>query len=146
MHLLTRRTVRIIIQVVNKGAFQTCKSTKIVIIPESVLEVENDAFADSDICIVILEGENTRLFSDCSKIGRELYVYAKENSYFKNNLSPFFRDRRLYVKNINQIIDFLSPANYRKIFNTCLYNMDKKSDDEMIIEPYGWNKEIYYKD
>lgn len=134
------------VKVVNKGAFQTCKSTKIVIIPESVLEVENDAFADSDICIVILEGENTRLFSDCSKIGRELYVYAKENSYFKNNLSPFFRDRRLYVKNINQIIDFLSPANYRKIFNTCLYNMDKKSDDEMIIKPYGWNKEIYYKD
>lgn len=81
-----------------------------------------------------------------SQIGRELYVYAKENSYFKNNLSPLFRDRRLYVKNINQIINFLSPANYRKIFNTCLYNMDKKSDDEMIIKSYGWNKEIYYKD
>ena len=67
-------------------------------------------------------------------------------SYFKNNLSPLFRDRRLYVKNINQIINFLSLANYRKIFNTCLYNMDKKSDDEMIIKSYGWNKEIYYKD
>ena len=81
-----------------------------------------------------------------SQIGRELYVYAKEDSYFKNNLSPLFRDRRLYVKNINHIINFLSPANYRKIFNTCLYNMDKKSDDEMIIKSYGWNKGIYYKD
>ena len=67
-------------------------------------------------------------------------------SYFKNNLSTLFRDRRMYVKNINHIINFLSPANYRKIFNTCLYNMDKKSDDEMIIKSYGWNKEIYYKD
>lgn len=133
------------IEVVNNKAFCSCKKAEIVIIPSGVERVEYEAFDETSISHVIIEGQYTQwdAHAQCDSV---LYVYSKKDSNVMHSVSPFKKYPGLYMKNISCMEPYISDKyDTVGILSKCQNSCDGKSDDEMLVKPYSWEKEIYYK-
>lgn len=133
------------IEVVNNKAFCSCKKAEIVIIPSGVERVEYEAFDGTSISHVIIEGQYTQwdAHAQCDSV---LYVYSKKDSNVMHSVSPFKKYPGLYMKNISCMEPYISDKyDTVGILSKCQNSCDGKSDDEMLVKPYSWEKEIYYK-
>lgn len=63
-----------------------------------------------------------------------------------HSVSPFKKYPGLYMKNISCMEPYISDKyDTVGILSKCQNSCDGKSDDEMLVKPYSWEKEIYYK-
>lgn len=129
---------------INNRAFMSCENMKIIYIPENIEVIENDAFDETTVDIVIISGKYTKWKANTKK-AKHMYIYCIEGSNVMNSVSPFEPHYYVHIKNIKRIANYLEPMNKDKIIEICYSNMNEKSDEEMIIKPYGWRKEIYQK-
>lgn len=133
------------IEVVNNKAFCSCKKAEIVIIPSGVERVEYEAFDGTSISHVIIEGQYTQ-WDAHAQSDSVLYVYSKKDSNVMHSVSPFKKYPGLYMKNISCMEPYISDKyDTVGILSKCQNSCDGKSDDEMLVKPYSWEKEIYYK-
>ena len=133
------------IEVVNNKAFCSCKKAEIVIIPSGVERVEYEAFDGTSIIHVIIEGQYTQ-WDAHAQSDSALYVYSKKDSSVMHSVSPFKKYPGLYMKNISCMEPYISDKyDTVWILSKCQNSCDGKSDDEMLVKPYSWEKEIYYK-
>ena len=129
---------------VNNRAFTSCEKLKVIVIPEKMEVIEENAFADSDITVIIVRGMYTQWKVNAHN-GKHIYVYAQEESNVKSALSPYNPQPLVHMKNIKTLEGFFNPLDKNKIVEYCLGHMDKKSDDEMVVKPYSWSREIHEK-
>ena len=129
---------------INNRAFTSCESLKVVVVPKEMEVIEENAFADSDITFIIVRGVYTQWKVNAHN-GKHIYVYAYEESNVKSAVSPYNPQPLVHMKNINSLEAFLESNDKEKIVEYCLGHMDKKSDDEMVVKPYSWSREIHEK-
>ena len=134
------------IEIINNNAFCSCKNATAIIIPKSVERIENAAFEGTAISYVIIEGMYTQW--DAHEYSeKDLYVYTLLDSNVMHSVSPFKTYSRLYMKNISCLEQYISSGyDAERILNECKKHTDKRSDEEMVVVPYSWEKEIHYKD
>ena len=134
------------IEIINNNSFCSCKNATAIIIPKSVERIENAAFEGTTISYIIIEGMYTQWDAhEHSK--KDLYVYTVLDSNVMHSVSPFKKYSGLYMKNISCLEQCISSGyDTEKILNECKKHTDKRSDEEMIVVPYSWEKEIHYKD
>ena len=134
------------IEIINNKSFCSCKNATAIIIPKSVERIENAAFEGTTISYVIIEGMYTQW--DAQKHSeKDLYVYTLLDSNVMHSVSPFKKYSGLYIKNISCLEQSISLGyDIEKILNECKKHTNKRSDEEMIVMPYSWEKEIHYKD
>lgn len=134
------------IEIINNNSFCSCKNATAIIIPKSVEKIENAAFEGTTISYIIIEGMYTQWDAhEHSK--KDLYVYTVLDSNVMHSVSPFKKYSGLYMKNISYLEQCISSEyDTEKILNECKKHTDERSDEEMIVVPYSWEKEIYYKD
>ena len=108
-------------------------------------EALHEAFYGTSISHVIIEGQYTQwdAHAQCDSV---LYVYSKKDSNVMHSVSPFKKYPGLYMKNISCMEPYISDKyDTVGILSKCQNSCDGKSDDEMLVKPYSWEKEIYYK-
>lgn len=134
------------IEIINNKSFCSCKNATAIIIPKSVERIENAAFEGTTISYVIIEGMYTQW--DAQKHSeKDLYVYTLLDSNVMHSVSPFKKYSGLYIKNISCLEQsILLGYDIEKILNECKKHTNQRSDEEMIVMPYSWEKEIHYKD
>lgn len=129
---------------VNNRAFVSCNNLKVVHLPKNLEVIEKNAFEDSDAVIIIVEGRYTQWEVNAHN-GKHIYIYANEESNVKNAVSPFKPQPLVHMKNIKAIEDLLEPMDKEKLLEFCYSHMDKKSDEEMVLKPYSWEREVHEK-
>lgn len=113
------------------------------VIPKSVERIENAAFEGTTISYVIIEGMYTQW--DAQKHSeKDLYVYTLLDSNVMHSVSPFKKYSGLYMKNISCLEQSITlGCDIEKILNECKKHTNQRSDEEMIVMPYSWEKEIH---
>lgn len=129
---------------INNRAFVSCEGLKIIYVPESVEVIEDNAFEDSNITVIIVNGQYTQ-WNVHAHNDKHIYIYARENSNVMNAVSPFRPQPLVHMKNIKSIEQLLNPIDREQLTDYCLGHMDKQSDDEMVLKPYSWEREPYQK-
>lgn len=122
---------------INNQAFISCYNASIVIIPSNVVVVEDKAFDQSKVNIVIFDGLYTR-WKVQTHDDTSLYVFCRKDSNVMRSLSPFEEHPNIYMKNINSIEGVLGFREDEIIEKIISNKLNKTSDEEMILKPYYW--------
>jgi hypothetical protein len=133
-------------KIICTGSFRSCKNARIIYIPQCVKEIGDYAFAGTDINIIVFGGNDTRCSRNWIEGLNEVYIYADKKANIISCISPFELKKNVYFKNKEVLSEaLLTTINVQKLKELCYARMDNESDNELIPNQYGWEKEIYRK-